>query len=101
MNLVQGSQHFISVTNLKDSAGKSIPLPGGMVPTYIPDANSGMVMGAQAADGSQPFTVSDTYVGPFSFTGTLKYPDGDPVALTPISGQVITDEDVTGDLTIT
>lgn len=101
MNLVQGSAHVISVTNLKDAQGKSVPLPAGMVPTYVPDSASGMVMGAQNPDGSQPFTVSATYRGPYSFTGTLAYPDGDPVALTPISGQVIADEDVTGDLTIT
>jgi hypothetical protein len=104
MDLVTGSVHTISVTNLKDAQGNAVTnLPASMVYTYTPSDASLVTMGAQNADGSQPFTVGAT-LGSLTFTGTLVYPDGSHVTLTPITVNIVAaaaPKAVTGDLTIT
>lgn len=100
MPLLQGSTHTISVTNLRDATGTNRPLPAGMVPTYSPSPSDAVTLGAQNADGSQPFTIGASFSGPITFTGKLTYPDGSLVALTPITVTVSAPEDVTGDLAI-
>jgi hypothetical protein len=99
MPLLQGSTHTISVVNLKDTAGAAQPLPAGMLPVYTPSPVSLVTMGVQNPDGSQPFTVGSSS-GTVTFTGTLTYPDGDQIKLTPISADIAAPEDVTGDLAI-
>lgn len=102
--LIQGSKHTLSLANLKDASGTPHSLPSGMVPKFSISAGvTGVTLGAQAADGSQELdTAADAPAGQAGqITGTLAYPNGDQVTLTPAAFTTAAAEDKTGDIVIT
>lgn len=95
-----GSNRTLSVVNYKDTNGVAQPLPAGMLPKFSVDPAAAAVFGTQNADGTQPVTFSAAFTGNATFTGTLVYPDGNSIKLTPITVTVGFPENVTADIAI-
>lgn len=87
--VLQGSTHTLAASNIKDANGKLVPLPKGSMPVFKVDNPLAATFGRQNPDGSQPVTFSKTYLGPATFTGSVKLPNGSIFVLTPTSVSVI------------
>lgn len=99
---LSGSTHVLSINNLKDVNGVSEPLPPNMPPPKLAaNPAAAVAFGVQNPDGSQPVTFDKTFQGNVTFSGTWAYPNGNAIALTPVTCAVAFPENKTGDIVIT
>ena len=96
-----GSLHVISLTNYKDANGNPDTAPVGVLPKYTIEPTAAGVLGVQNADGTQPVTFAAAFTGNVTFVGTLAYPNGDPVTLTPFICTIAAPEVKTADIVVT